>query len=184
MRVAVASRSTLECCRSPLLILSLPRPCLATVRRVGQKWRRTVLPATSIPSQLSRRVRVTPRRGVRTPEGGEVSILLFADTKMTKFEEDAYNFVYGPRGNKGPSQSVFWRDWGYRAQWKSGIPLSKRVLAQKRINLYYERLKRERDLARGDRGNSTRLYRFPNQTLKEIAYLIMTGNTMSDYHAN
>jgi len=103
---------------------------------------------------------------------------------MSKYAIDAYNFVYGPTGNKGPSQSVFAREWGYRAQWKSGIPVSKQLLAQKRINRYYEKLKAERDLARSDTGSSLRLYRMPNQTLKEIAYLIMTGNEMADYLAN
>lgn len=103
---------------------------------------------------------------------------------MTKYTTDAFNFIWGPHNNKGPSISVFARDWGYNAQWKSGVPLAKRVLAQKRINRYYEKLKLERDLARYDLGASFGLRRMPNQTLKEIAYLIMTGNSMSDYHAN
>lgn len=95
---------------------------------------------------------------------------------MTKFHEmNAYYLVSG--GGQFPKQAP------HIARHKMYLSVPEQRTAQKRINAYYAKLVKERNNANLDVAGSAHLRGVPDGTLKEAAYLYMTGYHSADWHS-
>lgn len=92
----------------------------------------------------------------------------------TVAEHNATILVYGERNNKDVRPHI--------TQHKSKLSYYDQRIAQKRINAYYAKLVSERDRANSDLSGSMHLRGHSNATLREAAYLYMTGYLASDWH--
>lgn len=94
---------------------------------------------------------------------------------MNIYEHNAVILVHGAKGNKHQGEV-------HIKKHKDKMSLFEQRIAQKRINAYYAKLVKERDNANLDVSGSAHLRGVHNRTLKEAAYLYMTGFLMHDYH--
>jgi len=95
---------------------------------------------------------------------------------MGKFHEhNATILVYGAHNNKSTGAP-------HIARHKMYLSVPEQRTAQKRINAYYAKLVKERNNANSDVAGSAHLRGVPDGTLKEAAYLYMTGYHSADWH--